>query len=480
VRLATQLTADLLGIVTGFLVALVLWRVDLPVLQRDLASLPWLDLSGLPPLLALGVLVGFFQIGTFSYLGLYQPRREIEGMTALRETLRAVALSALLGVAVLVTLDAPARAAQLVLLASALGVPVLLAARRSIPSLVARFRGADQPVRRALLCGFPDGGEEAARLLWRSCSRSLSIRGLVHDELPIGACVPVRRAESDPAWQELPVLGRSDELSDLIVKHEIDEVFLPLGCDPDLIQRCLESLRDSDARLSLLCRPSATAGHSLIPGEIGALQVIHACPGGSSPGFGALKRAFDFVAASLLLIVTAPISLLCALLIRLDSPGPILFTQERIGLEGRPFRILKFRTMRQHSDPYAPSPEIVDGARVTRVGRVLRWLSLDEIPQLINVLRGEMSLVGPRPEMPFIVERYGAAERTRLRAVPGMTGPWQVSGHRTRHIHEALEFDLFYLARRSFLLDLTVLWQTFVLVVDRLRDVLVQTMLRRP
>jgi lipopolysaccharide/colanic/teichoic acid biosynthesis glycosyltransferase len=112
--------------------------------------------------------------------------------------------------------------------------------------------------------------------------------------------------------------------------------------------------------------------------------------------------------------------------------------------------------------PYAINPDSLDDPRITRVGRFLRRSSLDELPQLMNVLKGEMSLVGPRPEMPFIVEQYNAEHKERLKALPGITGLWQLSGDRRKAIHENMEYDLYYLYNRSFFLDVTILFQTLV------------------
>jgi lipopolysaccharide/colanic/teichoic acid biosynthesis glycosyltransferase len=118
--------------------------------------------------------------------------------------------------------------------------------------------------------------------------------------------------------------------------------------------------------------------------------------------------------------------------------------------------------MFQDTARYAVTPTSFDDSRITRVGRFLRKTSLDELPQLVNVIKGEMSMVGPRPEMPFIVEQYDAEHRERLKALPGITGLWQLSGDRKKTIHENMEYDLYYLYNRSFFLDVTILFQTLV------------------
>jgi exopolysaccharide biosynthesis polyprenyl glycosylphosphotransferase len=174
------------------------------------------------------------------------------------------------------------------------------------------------------------------------------------------------------------------------------------------------------------------------------------------------KRICDFCGAATLLVVGSPFFLLLAILIKLDSKGPALFRQERVGLNGRRFRMFKFRTMHTEAPAYAYSPKESDDLRITRVGRFLRRTSLDELPQILNVLLDHMSLVGPRPEMPFIVETYTERHSQRLQVKPGITGLWQLSGDRNYLIHENIEYDLYYIQHRNFFMDLAVLLHTTI------------------
>jgi exopolysaccharide biosynthesis polyprenyl glycosylphosphotransferase len=188
------------------------------------------------------------------------------------------------------------------------------------------------------------------------------------------------------------------------------------------------------------------------------------------------KRAFDIVAATLLLILLSPLLALLALIIRLDSKGPVIFRQTRCGKDGKLFTFYKFRGMvadaeaRQAefdhlNEAQGPIFKMKHDPRVTRVGRVLRRTSLDELPQLWNVLRGEMSLVGPRPPLPKEVERYEEWHQARLRAVPGITGLWQVSGRSHLGFDEMTRLDIEYLNVWSLALDLRILVRTVVAVV---------------
>ncbi len=192
------------------------------------------------------------------------------------------------------------------------------------------------------------------------------------------------------------------------------------------------------------------------------------------------KRAMDGAAAVVLLAVLAPMLMVVGLLIRMTSPGPALFRQERVGRGGHPFRIYKFRTMRSDADDevhraYVTSLltdtdptdggragvfKLTDDPRITPLGAWLRRTSIDELPQLLNVLRGDMSLVGPRPALPYEVELYAPEQRARLDVLPGMTGLWQVEGRSDLPMRDAIALDLEYARTRSFLLDLRILLRT--------------------
>lgn len=172
------------------------------------------------------------------------------------------------------------------------------------------------------------------------------------------------------------------------------------------------------------------------------------------------KRASDLILASALLVLLSPLLVAIALWVWLDSRGPALFQQMRVGREGRIFKILKFRTMTAGAPRYDLSPANPSDARITRAGRFLRRTSLDELPQLFNVLAGDMSLVGPRPEMPFLVERHLSKHQPRLQVLPGITGLWQLSADRQFRIHENVHYDLYYIRNRTFFLDAAILIHT--------------------
>jgi lipopolysaccharide/colanic/teichoic acid biosynthesis glycosyltransferase len=198
-----------------------------------------------------------------------------------------------------------------------------------------------------------------------------------------------------------------------------------------------------------------------------------------------LKRALDIIASLSLLILNFPLLLLIATLVKLDSPGPIIYRHKRVGKDGRPFDMYKFRTMvtggddadymaylreliestRQNPGGGKPYTKMRDDPRVTRVGKILRTLYLDELPQLLNVLKGELSLVGPRPHVQFEVDHYTPEQRRRLAVKPGMTGLWQVQGKADCTFDELLAYDLEYIDNWSLWLDIQIMLNTLAIML---------------
>ena len=174
-----------------------------------------------------------------------------------------------------------------------------------------------------------------------------------------------------------------------------------------------------------------------------------------------MHRAFDTILAGVGLVVSSPLLAVSAAAIKLDDGGPTLYRQERVGQGGRPFELLKLRTMVVGAETQGAGYAVDRGdARITRVGRVLRKLSLDELPQLWNVVRGEMSLIGPRPTLAYQVERYSESQRRRLDVKPGLTGWAQIHGRATRPWDQRIELDVWYVEHRSPLVDLKILLRT--------------------
>jgi len=230
------------------------------------------------------------------------------------------------------------------------------------------------------------------------------------------------------------------------------------------------------------CLPSKTEVD-----QIGALPMIRLFREPLSDFARGTKRISDIIIAAFTLALLSPFWLLIALLIKFDSKGPIFYAQERVGMDGRIFVVYKFRTMRVDADSEIhreyqrkfiaghaeanvgdarkPAYKLRDDPRITRVGRILRRLSLDEVPQLINVLRGDMSVVGPRPPIPYEVEAYELRHRKRLDMKPGLTGLWQVSGRNRLPFEEMVKLDLFYIENWSLLFDMKIILRTVLVML---------------
>ncbi len=189
-----------------------------------------------------------------------------------------------------------------------------------------------------------------------------------------------------------------------------------------------------------------------------------------------IKRVFDLAVSSVLLVLLSPVLILAGVAVKLDSSGPMSIRQERIGENGRLFKMFKFRTMVADADQHIEEVlytneegqlihKAHDDPRVTRVGRWLRRFSVDELPQLVNVLKGDMSLVGPRPEMPWLVDRYEAWQRKRFAVPQGITGWWQINGRSDKPMHLHTEDDLYYVYNYSLWLDILILLRTPIVVL---------------
>lgn len=251
---------------------------------------------------------------------------------------------------------------------------------------------------------------------------------------------------------------------EMLRRLEITDVFV---CDSTIPEFGLKQMREiaqaANCALSLVDDQEILANkYPTRIWEMDGLFIATTEPNDTSTFYSVTKRMIDIAVSATLIFLSAPAWMILAIAIRLESKGPIFFRQTRIGHNGRPFEILKFRSMKVDAPKYARSPHEQTDTRITRVGRFLRKTSLDEIPQLINVLKGDMTLVGPRPEMPFITEEYGPWEATRLTVPQGITGLWQLSADRQFAIHQSIEYDLYYIQNRTILMDIAILLHTLV------------------
>jgi exopolysaccharide biosynthesis polyprenyl glycosylphosphotransferase len=298
-----------------------------------------------------------------------------------------------------------------------------------------------------------------------------------HGLLAVGACVEWNDMEVSHL-SDVPVVGSTADVVEAVELTGADVV--AVASHPDLSGQVLRRLswQLEDLGVELVVSPGIVevAGPRLSIRPVAGLSLLHLESPSLSGGRMVLKNAFDRCGAGLLLTLFSPLFFVVAVLVKLTSPGPVFFRQRRVGADGSAFWMLKFRSMVDGAERLRPDLEVEhDGnemlfklkrdPRVTRVGAVLRRFSLDELPQLVNVALGEMSLVGPRPPLPDEVAGYSDDANRRLRVRPGMTGLWQVSGRSDLSWEESLRLDLRYVDNWSLSMDLLILWRTLRAVV---------------
>ena len=262
------------------------------------------------------------------------------------------------------------------------------------------------------------------------------------------------------------ILGTFDDLDRVIAEHKVSEVFIALpGSQEERVMEIIAYLDEIDVGFRVVPRFYHLLAQQVRIEHLDSIPLISRPERGQSMLSAMVKRLLDLFIASSVLLVSLPAFVASAILVWRQKDGPVFFRQMRVGHGGRPFEMLKFRTMFTHMGEDRESPKDEEDPRITPVGKYLRRYSLDELPQLLNVIKGEMSIVGPRPEMPFIVDQYGPLERERLQAKPGITGLWQISFARNEAIHRNIEYDIYYIENRSLLLDLVIIFLTGFAVV---------------
>ncbi|WP_127479653.1 sugar transferase [Nocardioides pantholopis] len=345
----------------------------------------------------------------------------------------------------------------------ALGLPLLLlgraALRRSLHS--ARRRGALR--HRVLVAGTPEHVDDIVGVLRREPWLGYEV---------VGCLTPARDlAEETPLG--VPVLGNTDDAATMAVTSGVDVVFFAGGStsSANQMRRAIWELERHDVQI--LVAPSVTdiSGDRVRIRPVGGLPLIHVEPPTWTDASRWGKRLFDLVGSACLILAFSPLLLLAAARVKLYDRGPVLFRQTRIGRDGREFGCFKFRTMVVDAEKLVADMQaelgqsallfkVKDDPRITKPGAWLRRFSVDELPQLFNVFKGDMSLVGPRPQVAREVALYDSAMSRRLHVRPGMTGLWQVSGRNDLTAQEAIRLDLYYVDNWSMVQDLTILAKT--------------------
>ena len=446
-----------LSLTVGALALAERFRETLPwgkVFLRD-AYIPWV----------LYLLVPIIWLTVFITLSVYDPKRVYKAVDEFQAVIVA-SLFASLAFAGFLYLSFREVSRLLFIYFAVLNVVALLA-WRVIARVVFRLRGPrDYPERRVIVVGAGDLGHRIAATIREYSWTGLTLVGYLDD---------------DPRKQNngLPVLGMLDEARQIIRAHDVEELVIALPQRAhERLNRLILDLQTVPVNIRVVPDYFSLAVFRATVEDFGGLPLINLREPALNPYQRAMKRAMDLVLGSVALIFALPVMGLIALIIKLDSRGPVLYKQQRVGEQGKPFRMFKFRSMVCDADACLDQVVEVtadgriihkkkDDPRVTRVGRFLRSSSLDELPQLFNVLRGEMSLVGPRPELPWLVEQYESWQRKRFAVPQGMTGWWQVNGRSDKLMHEHTEEDLYYIQNYSLLLDVQILWKTVGAVVRK-------------
>ena len=338
---------------------------------------------------------------------------------------------------------------------------IMLAWRRRWRHVPVQAAQGGRDVRNVLIIGAGRVGRQLAAYISEDVSCSRSVVGFLDENEPIGG----------------DVHGRLDDLARIARTDFVDEIILTAPHQPDLARRIIREARRNQIDVKVV--PDLFGfepDDPLVFEKFGNIPVL-TLREERMPTFGLfLKQVVDTVTAAATLAFAAPLLSIIALVIKLESPGPVLYQAERAGLKGRRFRCYKFRTMDANADKLkellrasnerqGPFFKMVDDPRITRVGRFLRRYSLDELPQLWNVVRGEMSLVGPRPHPVDDFERYDLGDLQRLDVPPGLTGLWQVTARRDPSFERGLALDLEYIRTWTLWRDFQILYKTISVVL---------------
>jgi exopolysaccharide biosynthesis polyprenyl glycosylphosphotransferase len=398
------------------------------------------------------------QLATLYFLGLYETRAVLRPRPHLAAVVAAAFLQALILIAVYFFRQDLVFPRSIFVVFAGLNATFLVIWRLGCSALLGGY-----PRRRVLVVGTNATAAEVVEAIRGQQWLGLEV---------VGIAVSSSNGTRASALEGIPVLGRREELPLLCERHAIDEVII--ASDPSWQDELLDAFSRAPrmrSRVSVVPSPFEILigrRETLRLHDIPLIDVLEDVPDG--PG-SVPKRAFDVACAAVLLVLTAPVMGLVALAVRFSSRGPVIFHQTRVGRHGRPFTILKFRTMHEEAEE-ATGPVLakLNDPRVTLLGRLLRATRLDELPQLWNVLRGDMSFVGPRPERPEFVHDYqrdiqGYTERFKVR--PGLTGYAQVNGEYHTSASTKLKYDLAYIHNRSLWLDLRILSETMKVMLTR-------------
>jgi len=392
--------------------------------------------------------VAVLWIYSFARSGLYRPVRHLGNMGELQQLMKAFVylLIALMAASYMVRME---YSRVMLFMFVVVSIPVT-AFSRSMARKIAHILAPVSEVPRILIVGT---GEVATRVI--TALRRLP--GTIPDFVGV---VSINAAESG-RFEGVNIVSTLDDIVEKIEQLKTDEVFFAAPeLDRSKILEIISKVKNTRIHYRLVTDLFEIALGVTDVDDLAKLPIVEIGYGQPGSLHRVTKRFMDISISILLLLLTLPLMMAIYLIELVTGKGSPIFRQKRVGLLGNEFVLLKFRTMKPESDEYEVAPISMNDKRVTRIGRFLRRTSLDELPQLFNILRGDMSLVGPRPEMPFIVREYTSWQRHRLDVKPGLTGMWQIMGRKELPLHDNLEYDYYYIRNQSLMLDFTILLRT--------------------
>lgn len=411
-------------------------------------------------------------IGALYHERLYDPDRVFWGTGEYSRVVRALSLGIVGFILATYLLKVPGLSRGWMVLAWSLGVILVILGRMVVRTALGVLRRRGRMQRPALIVGANDEAVEIAEAL-----RSNTDSGLVPVACLASTESQFRQSACLPMGGSVPCIGFAGEIRDALDRQFIDTVVIvSTAFEHDAVARIINELRGRDVDIQMSSGLLDVTTSRVAIREVSGIPLITIKAVVFSRRNVLVKRAFDLLVGGLIVLLGIPLWLLIATGIKLGSQGPVFYRQERVGRGGETFWMYKFRSMYQGADGHreklaaaneasGPLFKMQDDPRVTRIGKWMRKYSVDEFPQLINVLKGEMSLVGPRPPLPGETASYTDHHWRRMEVVPGMTGLWQVSGRSGLSFDEMIRLDLLYIENWSVGFDLGLLLRTVPAVV---------------
>jgi len=391
-----------------------------------------------------------------TYFELYKLKSGLEAVSQMADMLKAVFASFMVVITVSFAFPGLGLARSFIFIWTAINL-LLLAISRTILKRTKLILEKEKSFKNVLVIG---EGEEANRVEedLKKKAESYNLVGVIKDS----------ESGTKRILLNGKIIGEFENVASAIKSSDVEEIIIA-GNDMDLSQKLDLAVKYVDVGIA-----AKVVSGQLYPftkniklGQLGTTPIFQASHRGPNVFYGIFKEILDKIVAFCGIACSLWLSALIALVIKLDSPGSAIFSQIRIGKDEKEFRIYKFRTMFSDAAQNSHAPVDDKDPRVTRIGRFLRRWSLDELPQLFNVLKGDMSIVGPRPDMPFIVKDYKPWQRKRLEVKPGITGLWQVVGRKDIPLHENIEYDFYYLNNRSLVLDFIISFKSIPAVIRK-------------